>query len=419
MGILQHVMCTPKEKARLRELAKRQVELANSPVNLERVELWKRHNAFKGERPVIHIEVGTFRQETIEPLLQCKTPFARMVEYNLLQNFYNFEQFDDDRVVPPYYMVNYITGFTLFGHYVKESVLKDDNGIELGHQFKHIITDLHDDFDIVMSKSRYTVTKQTTYQQKKVLEDIFGDILPVRLSMNSLYAVPTQQVVHMMGMENMMFAMYDYPDEFKQMMDRIAEDYIEYFKYLEKKDCLLPNTEFEGLAQGSMCFWPEKPDHDKILTTDVWGFMDSQETVGISPDMFEEFIFPCYEKIGKLFGRLSYGCCEPVSAVWDCVKRFDNLKKVSISPWCDEEMMADELRGKDIIYHRKPSPNFLGVGAELDEAGFREHIEKTIKTARGCHLEITQRDVYTINHDLDKVRRYVNIIRDTIDKYWE
>lgn len=40
--------------------------------------------------------------------------------------------------------------------------------------------------------------------------------------------------------------------------------------------------------------------------------MDFQETVGISLEMFEEFIFPCYKKISESYGLLSYGCCEPV-----------------------------------------------------------------------------------------------------------
>lgn len=80
--------------------------------------------------------------------------------------------------------------------------------------------------------------------------------------------------------------------------------------------------------------------------------------------------------------------------------------------------MAEQLRGKNIIYHRKPSPNFLGVGETLDEDGFRAHIEKTLKTAQGCHLEITQRDVYTVNHDLKKVQRYVEIIRESIENCW-
>jgi hypothetical protein len=147
--------------------------------------------------------------------------------------------------------------------------------------------------------------------------------------------------------------------------------------------------------------------------------MDSQETVGVSPEMFNEFIFPCYKKIASVFGRLNYGCCEPVHPHWDTLKTLPNLKKVSISPWCDEEFMAEKLRGSGIIYHRKPDPTLLGVGSVLNEDAVRRHFEKTIKTARGCKLEIAQRDVYTVGRDINKVRRYVEIIRETIDKHWE
>ena len=139
----------------------------------------------------------------------------------------------------------------------------------------------------------------------------------------------------------------------------------------------------------------------------------------MSPDMFHEFIFPCYQKIAQHFGRLSYGCCEPVHTFWEDIRTLPNLKKVSISPWCDEEFMAEQLRGQPIIYHRKPSPNYLGLDRQLDEEAFRSHIEKTLRTASGCHLEITQRDVYTVHNDIDKVKRYVQIIRQSIDRCWK
>jgi len=58
------------------------------------------------------------------------------------------------------------------------------------------------------------------------------------------------------------------------------------------------------------------------------------------------------------------------------------------------------------------------VGNALDEEAFCNHISHTIKTARGCHLEITQRDVYKINYDIGKVKRYVGIIREAIEDYW-
>lgn len=408
-----------KDRERLRYLASRQVESANSQKNLERVELWKRHNMYKGERPVIHIEVDTFAHEAINPLLKCEDSFARQIEYSLLHNVINLETFDDDRVVPPYFQMGYHTWFSLFGHNIKQTVVKKEDGTEMGHKFEHIIDDLQDDFDKILSPSNYGVDKERTKQRFEKTSDIFGDILPVKIVSNCLYSVPTQHVVHMMGMENMLYSIYDYPDEFKEMMNRIANDYIAYFKHLEKEGVLLQNHSFESVGQGTMAFCEEEVKSGPVKTTDLWGFMDSQETVGMSPDMFREFIFPCYKRVAENFGRLSYGCCEPVDAFWDDIKTLPNLKKVSISPWCNEEVMAENLRNSGIIYHRKPSPNFLGVGAKLDEEGFRAHIEKTLKTARGCRVEITQRDVYTVNNDINKVKRYVEIIRESIENCWE
>lgn len=408
-----------KDRERLRYLAAHQMELANSEKNLDRVALWKRHNMCKGERPVIHIEVDTFAHEALSPKLECEDGFARGLEYRLLHNMINLETFDDDRVIAPYFQTGFHSWFTLFGHNIKQSVVRKEDGTEMGHTFEHIIDDLGDDFDKILAPSQYGVDKEGTMRYVDTLNDIFGDILPVKLVSSGLYAVPTQKVVHMMGMENMLYSMYDYPDEFKEMMDRIANDYITYFKLLEKEGMLLQNHAFESVGQGTMAFYDEAIKEGPVKTTDIWGFMDSQETVGMSPDMFREFIFPCYKKIADTFGRLSYGCCEPVSAFWDDIKTLPNLKKVSISPWCDEEFMANELKGSGIIYHRKPSPNYLGVGANLDEAAFREHIEKTLKTARGCSVEITQRDVYTVNNDINKVKRYVEIIRESIENCWE
>ena len=172
-------------------------------------------------------------------------------------------------------------------------------------------------------------------------------------------------------------------------------------------------------SQGSGCCTDDLPSGGISGPGDVWGFMDSQETVSISPDMYGEFIFPYYKKIAQTFGLLSYGCCEPVSAVWDDIKTMENLCKVSISPWCDEEFMGRQLRGKNIVYLRKPSPNYLGVGDVMDEEALREHIRKTLQAAAGCELEITQRDVYTIHHDEDKARRFIAIIREEIANHWK
>lgn len=347
------------------------------------------------------------------------------METTLYCSFLNQELFDDDRVTPDYFALNYDTYFHLFGLNAQVSTTKDAQGNDsIGYHYEPIVEDLEDDYG-KLGPSVFGVDLDTTEKKRQAIENAIGDILPVRMQMNCLTSVPTQEVVHFMGMENMMYAMYDYPDLYKKMMDRIADDTLAYYHMLEGKRLILPTTAFEGVSQGSWAFNHELPGWDEwekrpFTTKDVWGFMDSQESVGISPAMYEEFIFPCYEKISRNFGLFSYGCCEPVDPIWDnCISKLPNLRKVSISPWCNEEFMGERLQGRNVIFHRKPSPNLLGVDPVLDEDAVRKAIDKSLLAARGCKMEITQRDVYTIHHNIGKARRYVQIIREEIDKHWQ
>ena len=418
-------LVSQSDRAILREVARRQLELANIDSNKARIREWYKHNALQGEKPMIHLEMATFEQEILPQRMKCEGAFARQIEHALYSNFLNQELFDDDRVTPDYYPLNYDTYFELFGIQIHVDHTDDGSGKEsLGHHFVSVIEDLEDDYD-KLGPTRFGVDLETTEKKRTAIEEAIGDILPVKMQMNCLYSVPTQMIVHFMSMENMMFAMYDYPELFKEMMNRIADDTLAYYRLLEEKRLILPTVSFEGVGQGTWSFNNELPGYEEwqkrpFTTKDVWGFMDSQETVGISPDMYEEFIFPCYQKISSQFGLLSYGCCEPVDPIWDrCISKLPNLRKVSISPWCSEEFMGERLRGSKTIFHRKPSPNFLGVDPVLDEEAFRQHIRKSLLAARGCKMEITQRDVYTIHNNIPKAKRYIELIREEIENNWK
>ncbi len=408
----------------LREAAKQQLSYASMPSNITKEKEWYLHNALQHDRPMIHLEMWTFSEEILPEYLKCTGEFAKEVETKIYCNFLNQKLFDDDRVTPDFYALNYDTWFRLFDIDIKiEHTAGNTASESLGHHFISQIRDLEDDYE-KLKKSTFGVDIDLTMKKKQVIEEAIGDILPVKLQMDCLYSVPTQMVVHFMSMQDMMFNMVDYPELFKEMMTRIQDDTLEYYRMLENKKLILPTTGHESLGQGTWCFNKELPDRSVLekrsfTSKDVWGFMDSQETVGISPDMYEEFIFPCYKTISSQYGLLSYGCCEPVHPIWDrCISRLDNLRKVSISPWCDEEFMGERLQGGKVIFHRKPSPNFLSFGAGLNEDAVRAHIDKSLLAARGCRMEITQRDVYTINKDIGKARRYVEIIREEIEKHW-
>lgn len=406
----------------LRDLVKHQKELALSPEMDRLREEWRTHGSFKhGSRPMVTIELGTFAGDIIPGLMRCQGEEARKLEWEFLGRMVNHKLFGDDSVIPAYLPVTIPTSFAPFGLPVTAEHALDTQGEDLGHHFNAQISDLEEDFH-KLGPSVYSVYPEEARKRQAELEELFGDILPARLVGHSLYFCPTQDIVHIMSMEDMFFAMYDYPELFHKMMEMLSTDYIAFMDLMERENILLPTTAGEHLAQGSYCFTDELPAaaEGPLTAREVWGYMDSQESAGISPEMYEEFVFPYYEKVSERFGLYSYGCCEAVDPFWDrCLSKAKNLRKLSISPWCNEEKMGEILKDRKTVYLRKPSPNLLGVGSELEEDAVREHFCRTAKAASGCKLEIAQRDVYHINNTPEKVKRYVQLIRETLEDNWK
>ena len=146
----------------------------------------------------------------------------------------------------------------------------------------------------------------------------------------------------------------------------------------------------------------------------MWGNANSQETVGVSPELFHEFCFPYYRDVCEPVGLLYYGCCEPAHPFWDDIRRLPHLKKVSISRWCNQRFMGEALQGTDTVFSRKPDPNLLGVDVTLNEENWTSHIHETLEATQGVCVEFIIRDVYTVHGDLDKARRAVALARKAV-----
>jgi len=422
-----------KDRRVLREVARRQMEIAQSEGMARLRREWLLHNTFRGGRPMVHVELWTFGDEIVPPLLRCEGEAARGIESRLYGNFVNHELFADDYPVPDCYPVRPRAGMRMFGLDQK----REESG-GLGFRFVPQLNDLEEDEAILEREPEYFCDIEGAQRELDEANELFGDILPAKLVGASLGADPTYRVVCYMGMENMLLNMCDYPELFLKMMHRIADATLGFFAFQREHGLILPTAGGEHLTQGSWCFTDELPGGASVTTEssggspieagrhlgpgDVWGYVDSQETVGVSPAMFAELIQPAYQRIVDAYGLLSYGCCEPVHSIYDgFLSKLKNLRKVSISPWCDEAFMGERLAGRRVVYHRKPSPNFLGVGdsPDLDEDAVRAHLRKTMEAASGCTLEVSQRDVYHVAHSPAKVRRYVELIRECAERWYK
>ena len=415
-------MLSFNEKEYIRDLAKKQSELSRLPEMEEKTKLWYAHNACHAERPVFTIELGTFIKDLMPPPV-CTSKEGQNMEWQIQQKLLTYEYLRDDQVIDDTFSLGYDSHFIPFHIELKRTNAASGNDKKsIGYQVEHIIEDLEKDFH-KLKKSYSYVGKPVKDEFDILCEDTFGDIL--RVVYRSGFGMSlARQVFHMLGMEGLMYALYDYPDLVHKMMRMLTDDLLAHLKKMEDAGILVLNNDNTNVGMGSKGFTTELPasdfsSRDRVLWRDMWGHLDSQETVCISSEMFAEFFFPYYKEVGDQFGFLYYGCCEPVHDIWDnCLSKLDNLKKVSISPWCDEQFMGDILRGSKTIYHRKPRPNYLGVDKEFDEAGFRGHLLETIRAAKGCTLEFTYRDVYTLCGDLYRSKRAYDVALDMFEKHW-
>jgi len=406
-----------KEREILRDLAKQQLELSKSEKNKELQRLWYLHNDLKGERPMATFEIWTCMQEFMPPLL-CESEEARGMEYALRNAMLNAVEVQDDTVVRDHYTVGWDIQWKLFDLDVK----RDTAAEGLGYHFQSPVTDIVED-SAIFKESTFSFSKENTLREIDMVSETIGDILPVKLSGGGLYAVPAFHLIEMMGMETMMLQMFDHPEEFAALVNRICDDYIAYYDLMEKNGLLLLNNGNTGINMGTYGFTNNLPkdgfDEAHIRTTDLWGHMNSQETVGISPGMFGEFFAQPYKRITEKFGLLSYGCCEPVDYIWEYIKEMPNLRKVSISRWCDENFMGERLQNSSCIFHRKPDPNMVGVEVNFDEDAYRKNIRTTLEAAKGCKVEFSYRDVYALPGGKEKARRAIQLIHEESVKHWK
>ena len=403
-----------KDREILRDLARRQLELANSPRNRQVYADWMANGASKTQvtRPLIRIETNTFEQEIMPGMMQCEGEEARRIEHQMLRPIINFTLFGDDTLVPDYFEVADHYQFTPFNLPVKT---QRTGG--LGHHFIPYLTDLEED-DHLLGKSPFAVREDWAQQRVQQAQEVFGDILPVRRISNAAYCTPMQDIVHIMNMDDMYIAMIDDEERFDAMLGRLVDDYIEFFQAQEQSGTLHTAARMQHLCQGTYCFTNELTDSEpNAKLKDMWLFMDSQETAGVSPAMYRDLVFPHYKRVMDHFGLISYGCCEATHPIWDdCLSKLPHLRKVSISPWCDEEFMGERLQGTGVTFLRKPPATILGMNTPtLDEDATLACFRKTAKAARGCKIEIIQRDVYTVGSNPEKVRRFVELAREGLE----
>jgi hypothetical protein len=419
-------MMNGEDRKTIRDLAARWAETASLPVMAERKRLWKAVHDLKMERPMILVETGAFVDEYVPASeLVCRDPILRNVEKYMRGSLRDAAELGDDTVLEPYFRLPWELAISDFGVPVETRPAVSCDGTSLGYSFNFPIAKPE---EITKLKKRtFGVDREKTLSLKSALEEVMGDILPVKIGNYDHFDTDygnnpwtgifffglTWQIYRFIGNNGLLYWLYDAPDTIHRLMAYMRDDRIGLFEFLVKENLLDVNTDTQMAgprAYGYVSGLPGPGHRGPVKLKDLWGWAESQESTVISPAMFGEFVLPYLAELSAKFGLIYYGCCEPLHDRLELImKAIPNLRSVSVSGWADFRKMADMI-GRKYVFSRKPTPAYIS-GPNPDWELLKKDMQKTKDAAGGCNVEILFRDVYTIDNDWPRLRKWVEMTK--------
>ena len=400
-----------RDRQVLRELAAQVAAEAVHPIQREKRELWRRHNDLEATRPVVLCDPENGWNEIVtDGGLSCASPLARRWEMVLRKELFWSREMKDDKVVEPFFEIGVTHteddwGLQARQHggeggaYVWEPALREESEIERLHP------------------PTFEVDEETTEATVAVARETFGDLLEIRRAGVWWWSLGlTLDLSLWRGLEAIMMDMIDRPRMIHRLMGLLRDGTLKKLDRLQEEGLLSLNSE-QYVGSGGFGYTRQLPSgvpREPVRTGEMWGFCESQETVGVSPDMFAEFIFPYQLPLMERFGLNCYGCCEPLDARWHVVRQAPRLRRVSVSSWADVKKMAANLEDR-YVFSWKPSPAPL-ASPHLDERTVRAALRTTLEAARGCRLEIIMKDNHTLGGNPRNATRWVEIAREEIER---
>ncbi len=404
---------SPTDRQVLRRLAAQVAELAARPVEQEKRKLWYKLNALEPTRPVIFCDPENGWNEIITlDQLECEGDLALRWEMTLRKEIFWGAEMCDDRVVLPRFIVPHVytesdwgmhenkIGGHDGGSYIWEAPLKSFDDLEKLHA------------------PVIEVDGEATARVVELAEETLGDLLEVRLQTAWWWTLGmTWTLINLRGLTNFMYDLMDSPDQVHQLLTILRDGHLAKLDYLEENGLLSLNNDGTYVGSGGFGWSDELPQSDfdgRVRTIDMWGFGESQETIGVSPKMFAESILPYQIPILERFGLNCYGCCEPVDKRWEYIKDIPRLRRVSVSPWANIPDLAAMMEDR-FIMSIKPSPTPLAV-SYFDEKEVRKQLRDALRPTRDCRVEVIMKDNHTIGKDPRRVVRWVQIAREEAER---
>lgn len=404
----------------IRDLAHRIAEIASLPTQAERIRLWKALNGLRPERPVIVVGAASNEEICPKSTLQCEDEGLRVLECYLRLKIARHELAHDDYPITDVYKVGWVIRNS--GHGLEETYSRRDSG---GFSWDPPIKEYSDLKRL--RPAEIQVDREASDRRLELMRELMGDILDVQRGGNSQHggngtgffrAKLTRKLILLRGLEQFMLDMYDAPQFLHELMSFLQTEMIKEIEYYERESLFCLNNGPEDWTDcGGMATNDElpadgfDPDHVRMEDMFVWG--ESQESVGIGADLYEEFVLSYQLPILNRFGLVAYGCCEPQDNWIDLlIRRVPKLRWVAVPPWSDRELMAEKLQNR-YVYCCKPQPSRICQPKPDYESAERE-LRETLRITKGCCVAIDLKDANNLCGEPHRLTRWTDIAQQVV-----
>ncbi|MHB0998394.1 MAG: hypothetical protein ACYC27_04030 [Armatimonadota bacterium] len=404
-------MISNNDRNTIRRLAAATAEIASLPIHEEKRRLWRQLNGLRPERPMVTIDQVCWNEMNVndELTLTCEDPECRMYEWMLRQQLYQWRHFPVDMVVEPFIRVPKAVHNTGFGIGVKEHVsVSDPTNSVVGHSFEN---QFETDADLDKIKTPViTHDAAETARRLEAAHDLFDGTLDIFEQGYDPYLSVWDPISTWMSVEDALYGIIDRPEYMLEMGRRIVNGYMNMLDQMEEQGLLCHH---QSLIHCTGAYTDELPapgfDPASPRTKDIWMFGLAQMLSTVSPSMFQEFEIDLNMPLFERFGLVYYGCCDPLDKKMAQVRKIPNVRKISMSPWVNEELGASEIKG-DYVYSRKPNPAILAWPVFSEEEA-RTHIQTTVDICAryGCPLELIFKDISTVAYEPQRLWRWAEI----------
>lgn len=420
LPVAQEIELGARDVAVLRRLASEVAEIAALPVHREKALLWRKLNDLASQRPMVWINEICWHEMNVndELTLTAEHPWARDQERDLRRTLYQWRHLPGDMIVSDFLACPLAIHSTDFGIVEDVEVVRTDSESDVvSRHFKIQIRDLADLEKIKMPKITHnTAATEIRYE---TMCRVYEGILPVRkIGQTHIWFTPWDYLIRWWGIQEAMVDMIERPDLVHAAVERMVDAWMVELDQFVEQNLLSLDCDNTRIGSGGYGYTDRLPGDDfdpaHVKPHNMWGCSNAQIFSEVSPRMHWEFALAHDLRWLARWGLVYYGCCEPLDGKIDLLRRIPNLRKISVSPWCDAKRTVERI-GDDYVISRKPNPAILAEDVWHPERARRELLDFLEKTGGQCHVELIMKDISTVRYQPQRLWQWAAIAQEVAE----